>query len=298
MAAPNRKSKIENRKLPILLVVAFTLGLGLAYALGWLLPSAAAVPLSADSAPPYAAIAASVVIDLAVLAGLLIWLPVTAWKGAAWPGTGAWLGSVLACGAALAGLSVAGVHMEPMRTFVVLWGLMAAQCAVLAALHGWLAFLFRFEPRLPAQTTCVLLALAVTALFWSREPIELLGRGAEGGSSTAAWLAAGVVAASPPLAVASVWHQESGAARTGAASFDIVRAPLTYQVWIGSYRAVPYPQILPVSQGQERGFRFGLLLPLLFTGVLLLVLSDVAAQRWRRGTRRETPHQVQVPVGR
>jgi hypothetical protein len=274
MPVPNRKPKIENRKLLLLLVVAFVFGLGLAYALAWLLPSTAA-------SPPYAAIAASVVIDLAGLAGLLIWLPVTAGKGKAWPGTGAWLRSVLACGAALAGLSVAGVHQEPLRTFVVLWGLMAAQCAVLASVYGWLAILFRFEPRLPAQITCVLLALAVTALFWSREPIELLGRSAEGGSSSAAWLAAGVLEASPPLAVASVWHQESGAARLGTASFDIVRAPLTYQVWIGSYRAVPYPQILPASQNQGKGFRFGLLLPLLFVGMLLLVLSDVAAVRWR-----------------
>jgi hypothetical protein len=222
-----------------------------------------------------------VVIDLAGLGGLLYWLQVAAVKRESWTGTVAWLGSVLACGAALMGLSVAGVHKESWRTFLVLWGLLAGQCAMLAGLYGWLAFLFRFEPRLPGQLVCVVLSLAVTALFWSREPIELLGRGTASGSSSAAWLAASVVAASPPLAVASVWHQESDAARKGAASFDIVRAPLSYQVWIGSYRPVPYPQILPGSQDQGKGFRFGLLLWMLFVGVLLLALSDVAAKRFR-----------------
>jgi len=283
MTAPGRKARIEYLKSHFLVVFpAFAFGLALAYALGWLLPSAAA-------SPPYAAIAASVVIDLAGLAFLLFRLPVTAGRTGAWTGAAAWLGSVLACGAALAGLSIAGVHKESWRTFVVLWGLTAGQCMLLAALYGWLAFLFRFEPRLPAQITCVVLSLAVAALFWSREPIELLGRGAAGGSSTAAWLAAAVVAASPPLAVASVWHEESDGARKGTASFDVVRAPLSYQVWIGSYRAVPYPRIVPGVTGPENSFRFGLLLPMLLAGMPLLILSDAAAMRFRRGARQEPP---------
>jgi len=226
------------------------------------------------AAPPYAAIAASVAIDLAGLAALLVWLPVAGAKGEAWPGMAAWLGSALACGAALAGLGVSGVHKESLRTFLVLWGLMAGQGAVLAAAYRWLAVLFRFEPRLVPQIACVLLSLAVTALFWSREPLQLLGRGSAGGSSSAAGLAEAVVALSPPLAVASVWHQESDAACTGAARFDIVHATLTYQVWLGSYRAVPYPQISPSAR--EGVLCFGLLAGMLFWGVLLLALSDVA----------------------
>jgi hypothetical protein len=155
---------------------------------------------------------------------------------------------------------------------------MAAQSAVVAGIYGWLALLVRFEPRLPGLVTCLGLSLAVSALFWTRGPIELLGHGAENGSSSAAWLAAGVVAASPPLAVASVWHEESDAARKGAESYDFVRAPLTYQVWIGSYRAVPYPQILPSAPDRQNGFRLGLLLPMLLAGLLLLLASDVTSR--------------------
>jgi hypothetical protein len=255
------------------LAAAFAFGLAAARALGWLLPSSAA-------SPPYAAIVASIVIDLVGLAALLIWLPAAAGRGKVSAGTAAWLGGALVCAAALAGLGLAGAQGESWRTFLVLWGLMAAQCAVLAALYGWLKVLCRFELRWAGQITWLLLSLAVTALFWSREPLERLGRGAEDGSATAAWLAAGIVAASPPLAVASVWHQESTAARHGGASFDIVRAPLTYQVWIGSYRAVPYPQILPAMRKDSP--HWGLVLGMLLPGLLLLALNDVAVFFMRR----------------
>jgi hypothetical protein len=258
------------RSTVLALAGAFAFGLILARALGWLLP----LPSPAAS-PPYAAIAASVVIDLAGLAVLLVWLPAAGSRREAWAGMAGWLGSALACGAALAGLSVSGVCKESLRTFLVLWGLMAGQGAVLAAIYGWLAVLFRSEPRLAAQAACLILSLAATALFWSREPIQLAGRSAAGGSLSGAGLAEAVLALSPPLAVASVWHQESDAARTGAARFDIVRGHLTYRVWIGEYRAVPYPQIL-ASAGPGWA-RFGLVPVMLISGVLLLVLGDVAA---------------------
>lgn len=291
---PALRQHLWCKGVALVLAVAFACGWSLGRALNGLLPSAA-------SAPPYAAIAASVVLDLACLALLLIWLPRAAEKGSAWTNTAAWLGSTLAGLAALAGLSLSGGG-EPLRTFAVLGGLLAAQGAVLAAVYGWLAVLFRFEPRLAPLVAGVVLSLAATALFWSREPIQLLGHEAEDGASSAAWLAEAVVAGSPPLAVASVWHQESAAARggagagggAGAARFDIIRAPLTYEVWLGSYRAVPYPQILPGSGGGSggggeggggvgsEGFRFGLVAGLLLPGLLLLLLSDIAAFFSRR----------------
>ena len=269
---PALRQHLLRRRLLGLLLLSFAFGIALPYGLRLVLP--------AGPAAPYTAIAASFIIDLAGLAVLLCWLPLAAASRQPWAGAAAWLGGVLVCGAAWLGLASAGTHQESARTFFVLWGLFAGQGALVAAAYGVLALLCGRARPLAAQLTLVGLSLAATALFWSREPIQLLSRGAaDQEASAAALLTGAVMKLNPPMAVASVWHQQSDAARMpGPASgsrFDLIRAPMTYEVWIGSYQAVPYPHVLPAAQ--EDGFRFGLIATMLLWGLPLLCLTEVLA---------------------
>jgi hypothetical protein len=80
---------------------------------------------------------------------------------------------------------------------------------------------------------------------------------------------------SPPAALSAAWHQES-ATQHGSredARFDLIRSPLTYDIWVGSYQAVPYPKIIPESQPPEP-FQPGLLLALLIWSLPLLVFAE------------------------
>ncbi|MCY3023954.1 MAG: hypothetical protein NTW87_33665, partial [Planctomycetota bacterium] len=227
------------------------------------------------------------------LAVLLSWLSLARRQGQPWQHVCAWLGTVLVCGAAFAGLGVAGTHGESPRTFVVLWALFAAQAAVLAAVHALLSLFLYFAPQLAEQVTLLMLGFAVTALFWSREPIQMLAHAAPPGqASSASRLAEGVLKLSPPLAVASVWHQESDAARWAGgrsrARFDLIRAPLTYELWIGSYQPLPYPAILPSRA--SGAFVPGIVLAMLLWGLPLLVFGDILSALRRQEGQPQGSH--------
>jgi hypothetical protein len=238
---------------------------------------------------PHTALTASFFIDLAGLALLLSWLPSNERHDAAWLRTAALLGSCLVCGFALLGLSLAGTHQESVTTFAMLWALFAAQAAVVAALHAMLWVIFYDARQLAAQATWLILAAAVSALFWSREPIQMLSRSGVKDSALATRAADGVMKLSPPLAVAATWYQASDAARGRGSSdnrFDLIRAHLTYEVWIGSYQALPYPEVTPSSLPDPQGerptsFNPGLILAMLAWGLPLLLLMDVLLCRRR-----------------
>lgn len=261
----------------MLLGAAFACGLALACALGFLLPAAAATPL------PCTAIAASFVVDLAGLGLLLMRLRAAASGGSAWPNLVAWLETLFACAAAFAGVAVAGTHGESARTFLVLWALFAAQTAVLAALHGVCLLMAGRASHWPAQLCLLCAGCAATALFWSREPIQRLG---QTHARPAAALTAGVMAFSPPMAVATAWYRESDAARLAeqkpGSRFDLIRGPASYELWVGSYRAVPYPAVLP-QRAAGSGLEWGLLAGLLAGALPVLLAADALAVFARGG---------------
>ena len=246
---------------------------------GWLLPYALKTFLPSGIPFPYTAIAASLFINLLCLAALLTLLA-RATKDEPWSLLAAWLGSVVIAGAAMAGLALAHTHDESTHTFIVLWLLFAAQAALVTAVCGLLRVLTGSR-RFSVQATALVVGVLVTALFWSREPITQLAQRRESVASDR--LAIGVLKLCPSFAMASAWNQECDAATDAKRGnrFDLIRAPLTYDVWIGSYQAMPYPEILPSRQADDPGefgtreFKPGLVLALLLWGLPLLVFADL-----------------------
>jgi len=256
--------------------------LAVAASFGWLLPYALRTFLPAGNPFPFTAIAASLLIDLAGMAVLLTLLS-RATNDEPWSLLSAWIGSVALVAAAMAGLALAHTHSESAHTFVVLWLLFAAQAALATGICGLLRVLTG-APRFSVQATALVVGVLVTALFWSREPITQLARDAQRRESVASdRLAVGVLKLCPPFAMASAWNQECDAATEARRGnrFDLIRAPLTYDVWIGSYQAMPYPEIMPSRQADDpsefgtREFKPGLILALLLWGLPLLVFADL-----------------------
>ena len=279
---PALKNLLFKRGVVILCAAGFAAGLILPYLLKTFFPQPVALV-------PHTVLAASYFIDLAGLALLLSWLPSNERHDAPWLRTAAFIGSLLVGACAFLGMSIAGMHQESLQTFLTLWTLFAAQAAVVAALHSLLWLIFYDARQIAAQLTWLVLACAATALFWSREPVQMLTRSGEKDSALATRSADGVMKLSPPLAVAATWYQQSDAARERGRSdsrFDLVRAHLTYEVWIGSYQALPYPEITPSWKPDPQGelpqsFTPGLILAMLAWGLPLLILADVLLW-WRR----------------
>jgi hypothetical protein len=270
------RTLLFKRAVVVLCVAGFASGIILPNLLKSFFPQSATLV-------PHTALAASFFIDLAGLALLLSWLPSNERHDAAWLRTAALLGSCFVCGFAFLGLHLSGTHQESLKTFAVLWALFVAQAAVVAALHAMLWVIFYDARQIAAQATWLVLAAAASALFWSREPIQKFTRSGAKDSALATRSADGVMKLSPPLAVAATWYQASDAARQRGSSdnrFDLIRAHLTYEVWIGSYQALPYPEVTPSSLPDPQGerppsFNPGLILAMFAWGLPLLLLMDV-----------------------
>jgi hypothetical protein len=161
-----------------------------------------------------------------------------------------------------------------------MWALFAGQAAIVAAAFGLLSTLF-FPAARPARQ-CVLLGvgLMATALFWSRGLIEIAA------PAPAAAMADAVVKLSPPVTVADTWYQECDASRKPTrgndSRFDLIHGPLTYNVWLGSFQMVAFPDLFPPSYSNEndaQGFNPGLLLAMLAWALPVLVLCEVLARK-------------------
>ena len=225
---------------------------------------------------PYSVIAGSFAIDLAGLGVLLALLPDRNRDLQPQTFLSAWFVSVIVCACAFAGLGMPRTHAESFRTLAVLWGLFAAQAATIAACHGVLSLLLRRNQTLSRQLTMFLIGAAATALFWTRVPIQIVAQSAPG-TDAAEIMAEGMLKLSPPAAVASVWYQESDAARAQGGRFDLIHGAMTYELWIGSRLSVAYPDILPTTKSQEperKAFVPGLILAMLLWGLPLILLAD------------------------
>lgn len=236
--------------------------------------------LPPNPAMPIPPIASSYVIHFAALALLLCMLPVERQSQTLL--TPIWLAVSLLAAVAFGGFAICAGNAEPLGLSITLWALSAGMLAVFTALHGMLAKLT--HPKIARQALLLVLGLLMTTLFWTREPIQTLTRAAAvAGPSTASMiLADSVMKLAPTVTLAGVWHQESGAAQSGREGnrFDLVRAPLSYEVWIGSYQILPYPRFWPGRDGGlEAPFNPGLILALLAWSIPLLILTDVLAAR-------------------
>jgi len=269
------------KKLAIILIIAFVAGFALPFILSPLLPPSEAGFSSV-------AIAASVVLNLAGLAFALAWLPGKYCPAlrARFPHLRTWLKTSLAGLAAHLGVWAAPVHHESFRVFVALAFLFAAQVAALSALHTAFALIFNENSRAPRLICALILSALASALFWTREPIQRLSKSGADGAQYGSYLADGVMKLSPPAAVAVTWHEASDAARaSGNASsrrFDLVHGTLTYALWIGSYQAVPMPDILPSIGGGDfyarREFKSGVALTLLMWALWIMCGCDLLSR--------------------
>lgn len=200
----------------------------------------------------------------------------------AFAGFAAWLKTVLIAAAALLGVFVTGVTSESPRIALIVWAYSAGFIGLIGTVWALLA-ITTGQRVLALQIVLVLAVLTNTALFWSRGPITAFS------SLDGHWsqqLPVATMKLSPPLALAGAWHQEGRQESTGEGSrFDIIRAPLTYDVWIGSYQTVPYPEVLPRSGASGAPFNPGVLLALLIWSLPLLLFTEILNARRLRAAK-------------
>lgn len=231
-------------------------------------------------------IVAAIAVYLSAIGTLLSLLPADTGAQRPWNALAAWLQSLLLCGAALGGVALAPTHHESVRTFLSIWALFAGHAAIVAAAYGMLSTLF-FPAVRPARQ-CMLLGvgLMTTALFWSRGLIETTAQSSSDSDALrAAAMADAVVKLSPPVTVAEAWHQECDASRRPShgndSRFDLVHGPLTYNVWLGSFQMVAYPDLFPPPAigDDSQHFNPGLLLAMLAWALPVLILCEVLAHK-------------------
>jgi hypothetical protein len=101
-----------------------------------------------------------------------------------------------------------------------------------SALASWIFF---FAPRVSRAVVALKLALLITALLWSRPYLLTLYK------KSPAWAVPAtqtLVEFSPVTAASSAWNLKES-------SIDLFKAPITYDLWIGSYQPVMYAKVWP-----------------------------------------------------
>jgi hypothetical protein len=256
------RERLLQRHFIVSAIVFFALGAASAFAFKqW-------IPLRPE-APPLAAIAATTVLLLLIQAATLAFLGLESAASQRWTAALAFIQSSLLTLLSYAGIALAGVVSSLSVLIPAAW-VTVAFAAILCALFGLFHLLLE-RKTLVLQIVLSLAVLLNSALFWSRAIIT--DSGVQG-------MADGVMKFSPPLALAAAWHQE-GHSRHGAredSRFDIIRSPLTYDIWVGSYQAVPYPPIYPESKDGEP-FQPGILMVLLLWGIPVLITAEVLRKK-------------------
>lgn len=182
---------------------------------------------------------------------------------------------VLRCAAlALAGcvgLRLSDATVLGWSTALALGLLTAAQCAAIAGCGALLDILFGARAAAGRALLALLVALAATGLFWTKHVLEVayerdpgLGR-----MATQATLSFG-----PSTGLAAVWNESE-------VRFDLVRRPLTYDLWLGNDLSWNYPMVGPERQlpagsvDVPKVLNPGLALGLAAWGLCLTVLADL-----------------------
>lgn len=266
---PALRDELFRTSVAVALVTATVVGSLLALGLKELIPSR-------PSSPRLAGIAATTFIILAIQGLALLNFGKAASSARAYSCFSAWLKTVLLAGGALSGVFLTGILSDSPRIALITWAYCAGFTGLMGAFYGLLS-LTTGRRGLALQVVLVVAVLANSALFWSRGPITAFS------SLEGHWtqqLPDATMKLSPPLALAGAWHQEGGNESTREGSrFDIIRAPLAYDVWIGSYQTVPYPEVMPRSSTAGTPFHPGLLLALLIWSLPLLIFTEVLHAR-------------------
>jgi hypothetical protein len=178
----------------------------------------------------------------------------------------AFLGAWLAPGSGLGFVAV-----------LVLSAITCAYAALLCGVHALLCVLFGGPSRWLRAVLAIVLALAITALLWTRTPLNALQRQRAVAAYDVSTQAVAVL--SPTMGISAFWNTEP-------AEFNLTKTTHTYQLWLGP-SFISFPRLWPGRSGltaEDRGpIGPGLILGLMFWGVVLVFAGDlVGAMRERR----------------
>lgn len=256
--------------------------LGCAFALGGgvLLPWVFAryfydTPPAGVMASPSGCIAASFLINLAVVSVALASPPAPGAAGAAgWPSARALLRCALLALAAFVGCVFAPASPLTWKTALTLAAVTTAQAAALCGFAGLLSWtLGRFQSSARMLPVAVL-ALSSAGLLWTEPFLKVLYQNHPKWGTAAAET---TLVLGPSTGLAAAWNES-------AARFDLVRyGPRTYDRWLGNNLEWSYPSLWPERQpllDAEPGATVlipGLVVGLFAWGALLTVLCDVLA---------------------
>ena len=260
---PVLRQNFLRRRLLILFGCSLAVGALLSFVLSYILPS----PARAST------IVASFGINLLGLSVILALLPEHLQSGGSWACFCAWMNASIVAGFGFVGLAIANasnIFGAPAAsnfgpTFLKLWILFAAQAAMVTATHALISSLFYPAKRFSKVVTLLGLGCIVTALFWTKIPIQLAPR--QRGST---WANA-VMKLSPVLNVASAWYYSPE-------RLDLIHGPLTYGVWIGDFGSysIAYPRILPSFDAEDNEtWSLGIVGAMLLWGLPIIVLCDI-----------------------
>jgi hypothetical protein len=230
---------------------------------------------SATASP--AAVAASFVLGLCLLCICFCLLPdgSTGTTEGPWAHLCTWLQMV-----DLTAIGYLGIWLTPGSglPFNMLVALTALTCAYAAALCGAHALLGALRGR-PSQGIraglAVVTALAITAMLWTKAPLQLLQRKGEWGMAAYDSGTQTVASLSPVVGWSVYWS----ASETG---FNLTKATHAYQLWLGPGFISP-PQLWPGRSGfssEDQGpWALGLVIGLLAWGLGACIAGDLARMR-------------------
>lgn len=195
---------------------------------------------------------------------------------------------VLRCAAlALAGcvgLRLSDAAVLGWSTAFALGLLTAAQCAAIAGGGALLDILFGARAAAGRVLLALLVALAATGLFWTKHVLEAAYERDPGLGRMAAQA---TLSLGPSTGLAAVWNESE-------VRFDLVRRPLTYDLWLGNDLSWNYPMVEPERQmpagslDAPKVLNPGLTLGLAAWGLCLAMLADLLAFAARATKRTET----------
>ena len=268
------------RALPVaswgaLATAAMGAGLAAAFALGICATWWFAGLMSTPALPEAPGIAASFLIDLAVLSAALIFLPLDLARP--WGFLRAWLQSTALAAAAMAGLVLAPASGTTWSGALELLALVSAQVAGLCGCASVLTWLTGGRCRAVRAILALLLALVASSLLWTK-PALLPPYGKEHPRQRAMLIRA-VLTVGPLTSLAGAWNEQGS-------DFDLVKGTNTYNLWIGSYYLAEYAKLWPSHQepeaaAQPKVLASGLVFGLGLWGLGLLAWSDLLGFVWR-----------------
>jgi len=264
------------------------LGLGLSFLTGflltWVLSVALQVRAGTGAASP-AAVASSYVLTLSLLCVCFALLP----RNGSRPGTAywghlcAWFQTVDLALAAFLGVWLAPGSGLGIVTAVVLSLIVCAYAAALCGAHALLCVIRGGPSEWCRAGLAVVLALAITALLWTRAPLQALQRTRAVAAYDSGTQAVAVL--SPTMGLSAYWNGDP-------ARFNLTKTTHTYQLWLGP-SFISFPRLWPGRSGlteEDRGlFGPGLVLGLMIWGVLLALTGDLVSAMRSCSTSERAP---------